>query len=68
MQVEVFIEEKPKRDGDNAESEKPQDEVDCEDQKLGSHGYHGYIRVKIFAGWGKSFGKHKSHNMKTRNW
>ena len=22
------------------------------------HGYDGYIRVKILAGWGKSFGEH----------
>ena len=31
----MFIEEEPKRNSDNAESEKPQDEIDCEDEKLG---------------------------------
>ena len=36
LQVEVFIEEEPKRNSDNAESEKPQDEVDREHQKLGN--------------------------------
>ena len=34
LQVEVFIEEKPKRHSDNAKSEKPQDEVDREHQEL----------------------------------
>ena len=34
LQVEVFIEEKPKRHSYNAKSEKPQDEVDREHQEL----------------------------------
>ena len=35
LKVEVFIEEKPKGHCDYTESQKPQDEVDSEHQKLG---------------------------------
>ena len=40
LKVEVFIEEKPKGHRDYAESQKPQDEVDSEHQKLGMSFYY----------------------------
>ena len=40
LKVEVFIEEKPKGHRDYAESQKTQDEVDSEHQKLGMSFYY----------------------------
>ena len=40
LKVEVFIEEKPKGHCDYTESQKPQDEVDSEHQKLGMNFYY----------------------------
>ena len=40
LKVEVFIEEKPKGHRDYTESQKPQDEVDSEHQKLGMSFYY----------------------------
>ena len=40
LKVEVFIEEKPKGHRNYTESQKPQDEVDSEHQKLGMSFYY----------------------------